>query len=51
MDFQKLLSLISKEEGLKLDFKEKLNIDTESGKKNLQRTYVQLPTQRVVEDI
>ncbi|CCJ33721.1 helix-turn-helix domain-containing protein [Caloramator australicus] len=37
MDFQKLLSLISKEEGLKLDFKEKLNIDTESGKKELAK--------------
>ncbi|SEF51978.1 Putative DNA-binding domain-containing protein [Caloramator fervidus] len=37
MELQKLLSLISKEEGLKLDFKEKLNIETESGKKELAK--------------
>ncbi|KRQ87953.1 Divergent AAA domain protein [Caloramator mitchellensis] len=37
MDIQKLLSLISKDESSKLDFKEKINIETESSKKELAK--------------
>lgn len=41
MDIKKLRSLIKKEEGLKLDFKLKLDLSTETGKKNLPRIFVQ----------
>lgn len=34
MDKKKLKYLINKNEGLKLDFKQKLELNTESGKKN-----------------
>lgn len=37
MDSQKILSLLSKEEGTKLDFKQKLNLDTESSKKEFAK--------------
>lgn len=37
MDIQKILSLLSKEEGTKLDFKLKLNLDTESSKKEFAK--------------
>lgn len=37
MDNQKILSLLSKEEGTKLDFKLKLNLDTESSKKEFAK--------------
>jgi ATP-dependent DNA helicase RecG len=37
VDAQKLLTLLSKEEGPKLDFKVKLSIDTESSKKELAK--------------
>lgn len=37
MDIQKILSLLSKEEGTKLDFKLKLNLDTESNKKEFAK--------------
>lgn len=37
MDSQKILFLLSKEEGTKLDFKQKLNLDTESSKKEFAK--------------
>ncbi|EYE87985.1 ATP-binding protein [Fervidicella metallireducens AeB] len=37
MDAQKINSMLSREEGTKLDFKLKLNIETESGKKELAK--------------
>lgn len=37
MDIQKLLSLIAKDESSKLDFKEKISMETESGKKELAK--------------
>lgn len=37
MDKKKLKSLISKDEGLKLDFKQHIDLDTESGKKELAK--------------
>lgn len=37
MDRKKLLNLIRREEGPKLDFKQKIDIDTESGKKELAK--------------
>lgn len=37
MDSQKIFSLLSKEEGTKLDFKLKLNLDTESSKKEFAK--------------
>lgn len=37
MDRQKILSLLSREEGTKLDFKQRLNLDTESSKKEFAK--------------
>ena len=37
MDNKKLLSLIKKDEGTKLDFKLKLDLTTENGKKELTK--------------
>jgi ATP-dependent DNA helicase RecG len=37
MDYQKILTLLSREEGPKLDFKVKLSVDTESSKKELAK--------------
>jgi len=37
MDTKKIMSIIKRQEGLKLDFKQKLSLDFESGKKELAK--------------
>lgn len=37
MDIKKIMSIIKRQEGLKLDFKQKLSLDIESGKKELAK--------------
>ena len=51
MDIEKLEKLLKQPEGFKLDFKEFLQLETESDKKNLLKMYVQLQIQVVGEVI
>ena len=51
MDSKKLLSLIKREEGTKLDFKLRLELYNETGKKELTKDICAIANSMVEEDI